>query len=132
MVLVGGDGGELRLREDECLELLRSLSIRVVGVGVVCAPDEVEPRLVAVHGVEYHVAVVVQLVVRQLQLVEGHHLKWVWNGSEITRFAVPAPFLRLVCCGLVRGWRGRLTFTCKHKYSLKRFLVRVCFGRRNE
>ena len=32
-------------------------------------------------------------------------------------------------CG--QGWIGRLTFTCKHKYSLKRFLVRVCFGRRN-
>ena len=29
------------------------------------------------------------------------------------------------------GFREQ-TFTCKHKYSLKRFLVRVCFGRRNE
>ena len=75
MVLVRRDGGELRLREDEGLELLRPL-VGSVGVGVVVvgAPDEVEPGLVAVHRVEYHVAVVVQLVVRQLQLVEGHDL----------------------------------------------------------
>ena len=32
----------------------------------------------------------------------------------------------------VQGGSRELTFTCKHKYSLKRFLVRVCFGRRNE
>ena len=31
-----------------------------------------------------------------------------------------------------QGRFRELTFTCKHKYSLKRFLVRVCFGRRNE
>ena len=76
MVLVRRDGGELRLREDEGLELLRPL-VGSVGVGVVVvgAPDEVEAGLVAVHRVEYHVAVVVQLVVRQLQLVEGHNLK---------------------------------------------------------
>ena len=38
----------------------------------------------------------------------------------------------LKCLGRSQGCSGRLTFTCKHKYSLKRFLVRVCFGRRNE
>ena len=75
MVLVGRDGGELRFREYEGLELLRPLNGVGVGVVVVGAPDEVESRLVAVHRVEYHVAVVVQLVVRQLQLVERHHLK---------------------------------------------------------
>ena len=31
-----------------------------------------------------------------------------------------------------QGGPQELTFTCKYKYSLKRFLVRVCFGRRNE
>ena len=31
-----------------------------------------------------------------------------------------------------QGGPQELTFTCKHKYSPKRFLVRVCFGRRNE
>ena len=31
-----------------------------------------------------------------------------------------------------QGGFRELTFTCKHKYSLKRFLVRVCFGRRSE
>ena len=41
------------------------------------------------------------------------------------------------CHTLIMVYKGQggpqeLTFTCKHKYSLKRFLVRVCFGRRNE
>ena len=70
MVLVGRDGRELRLGEDERLELLPRGGGRVLR-----APDDVEARLVAVHRVEYHVAVVVQLVVRQLQLVERHHLQ---------------------------------------------------------
>ena len=37
MVLVGGDGRELRLWEDECLELLP-----LGGGGVLGAPDDVE------------------------------------------------------------------------------------------
>ena len=44
-----------------------------------------EARLVAVHRVEYHVAVVVQLVVRQLQLVEGHHLHSDGNFYRVTK-----------------------------------------------
>ena len=48
MVLVGGDGGELGLGEDEGLEVLRQRHVLRLGVDVDC----METRLVLVHRVE--------------------------------------------------------------------------------
>ena len=70
MILVRGDRHELGLGEDEGLEVLGCAGVLAAGVDV----DHVEARLVAVHRVEDHVPVLVQLVVGQLELVEGDHL----------------------------------------------------------
>ena len=70
MILVRGDRHELGLGEDEGLEVLGGAGVLAPGVDV----DHVEARLVAVHRVEDDVPVLVQLVVGQLELVEGDHL----------------------------------------------------------
>ena len=104
VVLVRGYGGELSLREDERLKvlrrvllllLLRRLRRRRPLLGLPRLVADVQPRLVAVHRVQYHlraknkfvlpqkvffvkksshVSVVVQLVVCELELVEGDDL----------------------------------------------------------
>lgn len=50
LVLIGRDGGEDGLREDEGAKLLR-LEVEQRG-GVVLLLDDVDPRLVLVHGVQ--------------------------------------------------------------------------------
>ena len=50
MILVGGDGGELGLGEDEGLEVLRQRDVLRLGVDV----DGVKTRLVLVHRVQYN------------------------------------------------------------------------------
>ena len=54
MVLVGGDRGELGLRENESAEVLGGGGVLPRGVDV----DHVQPRLVLVHRVQNHLEVV--------------------------------------------------------------------------
>ncbi len=51
LVLVCCDGHEIRLREDKCFEFF-GLQFRDVQLSVVRVPDDVDSRLVLVHGVE--------------------------------------------------------------------------------
>ena len=75
LVLVGGHRGE------DCLGEHPSLVVVLVQVGDVVHragggvhSDQVNPGLELVHGVQHDLPVLVQLVVGQLHLLEGHDL----------------------------------------------------------
>ena len=75
VILVGGHGHEFGLWYDEGpVSRLGSPTAYSLVVPVPRHVQDVHARLVAVHGVEDDVSVVVQLVVRQLDLVEGDDL----------------------------------------------------------
>lgn len=67
VVLVGGDCDEAGLWEDEGAEVAVSVALTVT------APvheNHMQPRLIPVHGVQDHMAVVVQQVVGEFEAVE--------------------------------------------------------------
>lgn len=76
MILIGRHRRELRLGEGEGLEHGAVLVVVIDVEVIVVASFEyhVQSGLITVHRVENNVAVVVQLMIGQLQLVEADHL----------------------------------------------------------
>ena len=66
LILISGHRGELGLREDERLVLIR-LQLFQIGESPVL-PDHVDSRLVLVHRIQNHLCIGIKRVVRSLSL----------------------------------------------------------------